>query len=290
MAKPTRSIYSYSFLIPGAILFMIFFLIPTLISFYFSLTDWNLIRANFVGLDNFKYLLTNPDLNIGFKNTFIFTVLTTILKVVFGLLLALLVNRGLKFQNFLRTVFFFPVILSTVAVGLMFSSLYYPTHGLINSILTWVGLGSIAPDWLGDIHLVIYSVSWVDIWKGAGFCMVIILAGLQSVSKDYYEAAAVDGGNSFDVFKHITIPMVRPALFSAFIICLIGGLRAFDIIWVTTKGGPGSASEVIGSIVYRQFADGYFGIATAAGLLLFILVSVIVFPTYLLLSRKEVEM
>ena len=140
--------YSYSFLIPGAILFVIFFVIPTLISFYFSLTDWNLIRANFVGLDNFKYIITNPDLNIGFKNTFIFTVITTTLKVVMGLLLALLVNRGLKLQNFLRTVFFFSMILSTVAVGLMFSSLYYPTYGLINSILTWIGLGSITPDWL----------------------------------------------------------------------------------------------------------------------------------------------
>lgn len=290
MIKQTKSFYSYNYLIPGAILYVIFFILPTLISFYYSLTDWNLVKANFIGLENFKTIITSSDLNIGFKNTAIFTVLTLTFKVIFGLLLALLVNSGLKTQNFLRGVFFFPVILSAVAVGLMFTSLYYPTHGLVNTILTTIGLGAFTPDWLGDPKVVMYAVSFVDVWKGAGYDMVIILAGLQSVSKDFYEAISIDGGNKWQSFRSITLPMIRPAINSCIILNLIGAIRMFDIIWVTTKGGPGFASQVIGTIIYRQFADGYFGIATAAGVLLFILISVIVFPTYLILSKREVEM
>lgn len=289
MTCKQTSHYSYNFLIPGFLLYSVFFLIPILISFYFSFTDWDLFTAHFTGFSNFKEIITDPDLNIGFKNTFIFTAVTTTMKIALGLLLALFLNMGLRTQNYLRTVFFFPVILSSVAVGLLFSSLYHPTHGLINNILNTVGLGSIAPDWLGDLKLVIYSVSFVDVWKGAGFTMVIFLAGLQSVPREYYEAISIDGGNTVQKFRYITLPMIRAAVNSNIIICLISGLRAFDIVYVTSRGGPGTASEVISTIIYRKFSDGYYGLATAGGLLFFIMVSAIVFPVYLYLSKREVE-
>lgn len=290
MTKRTRTFYSYNFLIPGAILYVVLFILPTLVSFYYSLTDWNLMRANFVGLKNFETIITDPDISIAFKNTAIFTVLTVVIKITLGLLLALLVNSGLRTQNFLRSAFFFPVILSSVAVGLMFSSLFYPTHGLVNGILTTVGLGAFTQDWLGDPRLVMYSVSFIDIWKGAGYDMVILLAGLQSVPKDYYEAVSIDGGNKWQILRGITLPMIRPAINSCIILNLIGAIRTFDIIWVTTKGGPGFSSQVLGTIIYRQYSDGYYGIATALGVLLFMVISLIVFPTYLALSKKEVEM
>lgn len=281
--------YSYKFLLPGMLVYSIFFIIPTLLSFYFSFTDWNIDGAKLIGMENFKYLISEPELRGAFKNTFIFAFVTTVFKIIFGLLLALLLNMKLKSRVALRTIFYFPAVLSSVAVGLIFSSLYHPTTGLINRMLTGAGLNFLARDWLGDPGIVIYSICFIEIWKWTGFIMIIFLAGLQSIPKEYYEATDIDGASSFQSFRHITFPLLNGPLNSSLLLSIIGGLKVFEIVRVSTNGGPGSASEVLASIIYKNFAFGYFGLATAGGLMLFIVVSCIAVPLNWYVSKREVE-
>ncbi|MGE5607291.1 MAG: carbohydrate ABC transporter permease, partial [Bacteroidota bacterium] len=165
-----------------------------------------------------------------------------------------------------------------------------PTNGILNRLLTAGGLNFLAQDWLGNIGLVIYSVSMIEVWKWTGLAALIFLAGLQSISKDYYEALAIDGATKWQTFRYVTFPLLRPAFNTNLLISVIGGLRVFDIVYATTGGGPGTASEVISSFVYRKFAYGYFGQSTAIGLLLFILVSLVAVPLYAWTSKKEVEL
>lgn len=289
MSTLRKQTYSYSFIIPAAVLYIVLFIIPTFSSFYFSMTRWDLYTSDFIGFDNFALFFQESSLSIGLKNTLLFAVVTCGVKTILGLLLAMLLNSGLKTQGYLRAVYFFPAILSTVAVGLLFTSMMHPTTGLINQTLAKIGLGFIQPDWLGDPKLVMYSVSLVDIWKGVGIATVIYIAGLQSIPRQYYEAIGIDGGNSLQKFRYITLPLVKPAMNSVIILAFIGGLRSFEIVYVMTKGGPGFASDILSTVIYKQFADGYYGLATAGNVLLFVLVSAIAFPLYLFINRNEVE-
>lgn len=289
MSTIHKRLYSYIFIVPAAVLYFLLFILPTFSSFYFSMTRWTLFDFEFIGLDNFVQIFKEYGLAIGLKNTLIYTFVTVILKVVIGLGLALLLNLGLKTQSFLRVVFFFPSIISSVAIGLIFNALMYPTTGLINSTLKAIGLEVLALDWLTNPDLVIYSVSMVEVWKYMGVCIVIFIAGLQSIPKHYYEAISLDGASSFEKFRYITLPLVRPAMNSVFILSLIGGLRSFDIVFVMTKGGPGYASDLLSTVIYKQFAEGYYGLATAGNVLLFVASSLIVFPLYNYLTQREVE-
>jgi raffinose/stachyose/melibiose transport system permease protein len=233
--------------------------------------------------------LTNEELKTALPNTLIFAVITTVFKLLFGLILALFLNKQLRSINYLRTVFFMPAVLNNVAVGLIFSAVLYPT-GILNHFLQMVGLDFLTLNWLADIKLAIYSVSFIEVWKWTGFTMIIFLAGLQTIPKDCYEAADIDGTNGFQKFRLITFPLLMPSFNNAFVICLIGGLRVFDIIYATTQGGPGNASMVLNTIVYRDFGMGYFGEATAANLMLGLIIIIIINVTYPFLRKREVEL
>jgi raffinose/stachyose/melibiose transport system permease protein len=286
MSQVFKKTYSYCFLAPAAVVYGLLFIIPTAISFYYSLTRWNLFQADFIGLENYITFFQQPSLLIGFKNTLIYAGLTCLLKAVFGLLIAVFLTSGLKIQNYLRSIVFFPALLSSVAVGLVFSSLMWPSRGLINETLKILGITG--PDWLGNPQLALYSVILVDFWKGVGIATVIYLAGLCSIPPEYYEAFAIDGGNGFQKFRYITLPLVRPAINSVIILALIGGMRSFDLVWVMTKGGPGFATDLMSSIVFKQFGNGYYGLSTAGNVLLFVMVSAIAFPLYAYVNKKEV--
>ncbi|BBH21539.1 ABC transporter permease [Paenibacillus baekrokdamisoli] len=289
MSTTQKKLYSYYFILPAAVLYIVLFIVPTFSSFYFSLTRWTLFDFEFIGLDNFVQLFKEESLAIGFKNTVIYTVVSVFFKVVLGLGLAMLLNKGLKTQSFLRAVFFFPSIISSVAIGLIFNALMYPTTGLINNTLRAIGLDGLARNWLTDPSIVIYSVSFVEVWKYLGICIVIFIAGLQAIPKHYYEAISIDGANRFEKFRYITLPLIRPALNSVIILSLIGGIRSFEIVYVMTQGGPGYASDLLSTVIYKQFAEGYYGLATAGNVLLFAAATLIVFPLYTYLTKREVE-
>ncbi|RKL66926.1 ABC transporter [Salipaludibacillus neizhouensis] len=282
-----NKIYSLKLLIPAAIIYGLLFVFPTVMSFFFSFTRWNLREWTWIGFDNFKMFFDDPSLLIGFKNTFIFAFVTTILKVIFGLLFAVFLTSKIKTKDFLRSAIFFPVLVSTIAVGIAFSVLMHPSEGLINEVLAFFGISG--PNWLGNPTLALYSVALVDVWKGVGIATVIFIAGMMSIPKDYYEAIQIDGGNKFDAFKNITLPLSRPATNAVIILALIGGLRTFDLVWAMTGGGPGFSSDLIASIIYKQYQAGFYGLSTAGNVILFLLVALIVFPIFKMLTRKEVD-
>ncbi|PFO06365.1 ABC transporter [Bacillus sp. AFS076308] len=288
MGKIINRTYSYTFLIPAGIIYFVFFLLPTLMSLFFSMTWWSLTDWKFIGLENFKTFLTEPSLNIGFKNTIIYAVVTCCLKVVLGLLLGVFLSSKLKTVGFIRSMIFFPTLLSTIAIGMAFMMMMHPTQGLINIALKTVGI--VGPDWLGDSKIALLSVALVDVWKGVGMATVIFIAGIMSIPTDYYEALMIDGGNGFHKFWNIILPLSRPAMNSVIILAFIGGLRSFDLIWAMTKGGPGFSTDLIASIIYKQYQAGFYGLSTAGNVILFLLVSALAFPLYAYLNKKEVDL
>ncbi|WP_160720440.1 carbohydrate ABC transporter permease [Bacillus sp. USDA818B3_A] len=283
----TNKNYTYYFLLPAGIIYLLFFLFPTIVSFFFSMTWWSLIDWKFIGLENFKTFLSEPSLNIGFKNTVIYAVVTCVLKVVLGLLLGVFLSSKLRTINFIRSMIFFPTLLSTIAVGIAFTMMMHPSQGLINLSLKTIGI--VGPDWLGDTNIALLSVALVDVWKGIGMATVIFIAGIMSIPEDYYEALKIDGGNAFHKFWNIILPLSRPAMNSVIILAFIGGLRSFDLIWAMTKGGPGFSTDLIASIIYKQYQSGFYGLSTAGNVILFIVVSLFAFPLYTYLNKKEVD-
>lgn len=282
--------YSLWFLVPGVLLYLIFFIIPSIQSAFYSFTYWDIFTVRFAGLNNYIDILTDKNLSITIKNTLTFTVVTTVFKVGLGMVLALFLNQKLRTEKFLRTVYFSPCILNNIAVGIMFTALLHPSTGLVNNILRGLNLDFLAQNWLTDKNLAIYSVSAIEVWKWTGFTMVILLAGLQMIPTELYEVASVDGASSFQKFKSVTLPLMMPALTNAIIVNLMGGLKVFDIIYSTTQGGPGNATEVINSFVFKSFGQGRYGEACAGSVLLSIMVGIIVLFSYKILTRKEVEL
>ena len=281
-----RSPYPYWLYLPAGVVYLVIFLIPTVMAFYFSLTRWTLFDSTFVGLQNFRDFFAEQNLSAGFLNTLVYAVVTSGLKVVLGLLLGVLLTSRLRLRGFLRSVVFFPVLVSTVAVGITFAVLLKPDVGLVDRALALAGVPG--HDWLGDASTALLSVALTDVWKGVGLATVIYIAGILSIPPDYYQAVAVDGGNAWHRFRHVTLPLSRPATYSVIILSFIGGLRSFDLIWTMTRGGPGFTSDTIASIIYKQYQAGFYGLSTAGNVILFVVVTVIVVPLTWFLGRRQV--
>ena len=279
--------YPSWFYLPAAIIYAVLFLFPTVASLFFSLTRWTLFDATFIGLDNFIQFFHEPFLWQGLIHTMIYAVITSGLKVVLGMLLAILLTSQIIARGYLRAVVFFPVLVSTVGVGITFTVLMHPTQGLINETLALFGVKG--PGWLTDPSIALFSVALVDVWKGVGLATVIYIAGLASIPQDYYEAAKIDGATAWQIFWKITLPLARPATVTVIILSLIGGLRSFDLIWSMTRGGPGFTSDVIASVIYKQYQAGFYGLSTAGNVVLFVMVALLIVPLSMFLNRKDVD-
>ena len=284
----TQRTYSYWFYAPAGIVYGTFFILPTVISFYFAFTRWDLFESHWIGLDNFRQFFSEQSLRSSLRNTLVYAVTTSGLKVVIGMLLAVLLTSSIRLKAVLRALTFFPVLVSTVAVGITFSVLLQPDFGIINSVLAKVGITG--PDWLGNPNTALLSVAAVDVWKGVGLATVIYIAGILSIPRDYYEAVEMDGGGAWAQFRNVTLPLARPATFTVILLSFIGGLRSFDLIWTMTGGGPGFASDTIASVIYKQYQAGFYGLSTAGNVVLFILVSIIIFPLSRYFNSREVDL
>jgi raffinose/stachyose/melibiose transport system permease protein len=282
-----KSAYPYWFYLPAAVVYTALFLIPTFASFFFSFTRWTLTDFTFIGLDNFVQFFQEPALLKGLTNTFVYGAVTSVLKVVLGMLLAVLLTSQIIARGYLRSVIFFPVLLSSIGVGIVFTILMDPSKGMINKALEVIGIEG--PAWLVDPAWALLSVALVDVWKGVGLATVIYIAGIVSIPAEYFEAAKMDGASSFKSFFNITLPLARPATATVIILSLIGGLRSFDLIWAMTKGGPGFTSDVIASVIFKQYQAGFYGLSTAGNVVLFLIVTAIILPLSMFLNRKEVE-
>lgn len=282
-----KKIYSNWFIVPAMVIFAVFFLLPMIISFFFSMTVWDFNSFTFCGFDNFKTFFSDSSLYSSILNTLIYAILTCGLKLIIAFFLAVFLTSKIKTKNFLRSVVFFPNLISTIAVGITFCALMHPSKGLINQVITM--LGGTGIDWLGNTKTALYAVILTDVWKGVGVATVIFIAGMQSIDKTYYEAASIDGATAWEQLKAITVPLSRPAMNSVIILAFIGGMRTFDLIWAMTGGGPGYATEVMASTVYKQYAAGFYGLSTAGNVIMFVLIAILAFPLQKFLLSKEVD-
>jgi raffinose/stachyose/melibiose transport system permease protein len=290
--KMRKSIkYPIMFVVPALIVYVLFFVYPTISGFYYAMTDWNVSsrEINFVGFQQFKDVMENPDFLLSFKNTFIYAISTTVGKNVISIFLAMLLTAGLKSRNMLRAVYFSPAILNIVAMGLIFQGLLNPYTGFLNVTLRWLGLDFLALGWISDPKLSIYVASFMEIWRATGITMAIYIAGIQNISSEFYEAANIDGASAWKKFVYITLPLLMPAITINVLLSLIYGYRMFEGVYFLTRGGPGNSSEVIMTMVYKYMGQGLYGYSTALNLILVVLIIVISLPLLSYMKKREVE-
>ena len=285
-----KKLYGMRFILPAFILYTVLYIIPTIAGMVISMTDWNVTRPDiqFIGLQNFVDIFTSKGGNYlaSIGHTFEFTVVTVILKTLLGLGLALLLNKGLKSRNLFRTIFFLPYALAPLIIGITFVSVLKP-NGPLNIILEALGMSWLTHSWLTESATAMGSTMMVEVWRMAGWNMMILLAGVQNgAPEEYYEAASIDGAGAWKKFTKITLPFLRPSLMTVTVLNTIHGLRVFDIIYSLTGGGPGGLTEVINTQVFKEFGMGRYGMANALNVVIFLMTVIIAVGLQRVLSGK----
>lgn len=284
--------YPFYFTIGALLLYTVLFVLPGIMGIGYSFTDWSAYsdKLNFVGFQNFMTVFSADENYIKIlTNTLLFTVVTTILKNALGLLMAVLLTKHIKFLNFHRGIIFMPNVLSTLIVGMIFTSILDPSTGLLNTFFNSVGLGFLAKPWLTSSQFAFGSVMAVDIWKGLGYIMTILISGILSISPTYYEAASIDGANGVQAFFKITLPLLLPTLATTTVLNVIYGLKIFDMVYAMTNGGPGKATtEVLYTAVFKMFSNGQYAVGTALSSVMFLFMVIIGFFMIRAMTKNEV--
>lgn len=287
-----KKLYPWYFASGAAVLFFLLCFLPGILGIAYSFTDWNNFtdEIHFVGLKNYKEVFQGNSEYVKYiLNTVMFTVVTTAMKTIVGLALALLLTQKfIKLKNFQRMIIFSPQVMSYLVVGLVFKSMLHPTTGFLNDFLRNIGLEGLTRNWLTDLKLVWPTVMTVDTWKGMGYIMVVVIAGLMSISPEYYEAASIDGANFFQKFRSITLPLLKPVLVNVTVLNVTYGLRVFDMIYSLTNGGPGNATGVINTAVYKEFSKGDLAMGTTLSSILFFVLVALLYFIIRSMENKEV--
>ncbi len=276
---------------PG-LLFVLLYFAAIVAGGWYAFTNWNGIDASaqVIGFANFSELFHDAVARGAIWHTFELTVGTVVLSNLIGLVLAVNLHRALKLRNVLRSIFFAPAILSPLAVSYIWLYIF-DTHGALNWVLDGVGLGSLQHLWLGDPRTAVWAISVVMIWQFAGLCMVIYLAGLQSIPEELDEAAAIDGASAVRRFRRVTFPLLAPAMTVALTLPLIFSLRVFDQVIGLTQGGPANATETLATQVYEQtFGNARFGYGSALAVFMTLLVAVVAIAQASLLRAREARL
>ena len=279
------------FVVPALVVYAIVVLYPSIAGVVYAFTDWSGIGSfSFVGLSNFHTLLGDDRALKSVANTLLLTVAIVVVQNGVGLLLALGVNTNIKSRGLLRTIFFAPAVVSPVMVAFLWKYVYNPDNGAgLNGILGAVGLGALRQDWLGNPSLTLWSVAAMVVWQYAGYSMVIFLAGLQGVPAELQEAARIDGAGAWQRFRYVTWPLLAPALTINLMLSTIGGLKLFDQVYAATGGGPGTSSETLSTVLYKEaFVYGKFGYSTAVALVLALFVAAVSLIQLRYLRAREV--
>jgi ABC-type sugar transport system permease subunit len=258
----------YLFIAVPVLSLIVFLFIPMIVSFWWSLNDYTgLTAAKFVGLNNYIKLLTDDKIfTKGLLNTTLFVLLGMSIGPTLGLLTALMLNQNVRFRSLYRTAYYLPVMTSLVVVSTIWVMLYNQ-NGLFNTILENLGLQKVG--WLSDPHVALISIAIASIWQGFGFETVVFLAALQSISRELYEAAMMDGAGAWAQFRYITLPSLRPVILFVYIIGIIGSYQVFDQIFVMTSGGPVHSTTTIVYYLYNRFMNHRLGYASAVAYILF---------------------
>lgn len=253
------------FVLPALIIFAAIVLLPIFISAYYSVLKWDGIgKGIYIGLQNYRDLFQNVN-NDGFPksvvNSFLLAALSVFVQLPLSLFFALVLARGIKGENFYRTVYFFPVIISTVAIGQLWLKIYHPNYGLLNTFLASVGLKEMGRQWLGSMDTALGSVFVASLWQYIGYHMLLLYAAAKSVPKEIYEAAKIDGASSLSSAFRVTIPLIMPMIKVCVTFAIIGSLKSFDLIYILTNGGPVHATEMPSTLmfnsIFRKYMYGY---------------------------------
>jgi len=280
------------FMLPAAALFTVIIIVPIIMSSYYSLLDWDgITKGVFVGLENFVQLFKSK--TAGFPKTLfnvsVLALLSVVIQLPLALFLAIVLGRGIKGEVFFLSVFFIPVLLSTTVIGQLWSKIYNPDYGILNVTLRALGLDHLTKVWLGDQKTALIAVFIPILWQYVGYHMLIMYAGIKSISPELREAARIDGATEGQLARYVTIPLLKPVLRTSIIFSVTGSLKAFDLIYILTNGGPAPASEVPSTLMVSMiFNRNRYGFGSAIAVMIIFLCFLVAIVLRKLMKTEEV--
>jgi raffinose/stachyose/melibiose transport system permease protein len=280
------------FMLPAAVLFTVIIIVPVIMSTYYSLLNWDgITKGTFVGLENFVQLFKSK--TAGFPKTLlnvsVLAGLSIVIQLPLALFLALVLGKGIKGEVFFLSVFFIPVLLSTTVIGQLWSKIYNPDYGILNVALRALGLDHMTKVWLGDQKTALLAVFIPILWQYVGYHMLIMYAGIKSISPELREAARIDGATEGQLARYVTIPLLKPVLRTSIIFSVTGSLKAFDLIYILTNGGPAHASEVPSTLMVSMiFNRNRYGFGSAIAVMIIFLCFLMAILLRKLIRTEEV--
>ncbi len=284
-------VYPWYFAAGSVLIYTVLSVVPGILGIGYSFTDWSAYskEIHFVGFKNFLSVFSGENDYLRYiSNTLWFTAVTTVLKTLLGLVFAVALSRNIKWKNFHRGVLYLPSVLPILVTGLVFTSILNPKTGFLNESLRSLGLDFLAKKWLVDPKIAFGAVMAVDIWRGAGYIMTLLIAGILAIPDLYYEAAAIDGASAWQRFRYITLPMLRQTLAVTIVLSVIYGLKIFDMVYALTNGGPGHRTEVLYTAVYKMMSKGLYAEGTTISSVLFIFMVILGYYMVKILTKDEV--
>ena len=273
----TLGYYFILFILPAFLIYLLFSIVPFLYTVFYSFTDYtdmNPVNLHFVGISNYLKVFDTPLMTVAIKNSVVYAILLTSFQTILALPLAVVLDKKLKTRNLLRAVYFFPAVFSSLIIGYLCNFIMSSSdYGLVNNLFHRIGLDTFN---FFTANRALFSVIFTQVWQWTGWAMVIYLANLQSISKDLYEAADIDGASGLQRFFYITLPLMCPSVKIIVVTGLIGGMKVFDIIYSMTSGGPGNATETVMTVMMKKgISDGFYSTGAAFGVCFFIIVLII---------------
>lgn len=292
ITKTKKNMWKVCFLVPALVLFTMIVYYPLVNSIKYSFTDWNMSSPSYdvVGFENYKQIFQNTLISAGMKNTAVFTIYTTFIGNFLALGLALILDSRIRAKKFLRAAFYIPCLLSPIVVSAIFSDILQ-YKGLLNEAFRSMGLQMLVNDWFGNEATAMPLLIILNAWQWMGYGSVIYLAGLQTIPKEYHEAAAIDGAGKVTGFFKITLPLLMPSITIMTFMSITGGLKLFDIPYVLMNGGPNMATETMGTVIYTlAFKYQRFGLATAVSVVFFVIIATISILQVSITKKREVQL
>lgn len=278
-----------AFLVPALVVYTLFLIYPVVQSGVLSFTSWAGPgrAATVVWLENYAELLTDAVFWRAMTNTFLLLVVSIVIQLPIGLGLALIVATAARAKRFWRAIYFIPTLMSTVAIAILWRLIYSPDFGVVNGILRAVGLEDLAQGWLGQSSTALIAVLFTNVWQWAPFYMVIYLAALAGINGEVYEAASLDGATPWQRFWYVTLPLLKPVILTTSILSLAGSIKAFDLVYIMTDGGPSNSTELLATYMFRQgFTNYRLGYASTIAVVMFLITFVLTVIVLLQSNRR----
>lgn len=273
MKSYQQKLFPYLMLLPTLVIFCVYLFFPALSGFWYSLQDWDGINDPiFIGLENYVTLLQDEDFWESMLRTLFYTVVSVPLVYVVSLGFALLITQPIRGRSVFRAIMYWPVMISSIIVGLSWKFLLGEDFGVVNYVITSLGGKSVR--WLTDTNMAMFTVIFVTVWSMAGYYMVMFVAGLNSIDRTYYEAAEIDGATSMQSFRRITLPLLKPTTLLVLVLSFISIIKSYPLVYALTEGGPGTATKFMVQMIYESgFSENKMGYACAMAIILFVLLA-----------------